>query len=148
MQACRKDTYKTLEGIHGPSLLEELTEMTGGQVSPGGHLENLPAIAAKIGAELRNQYVLGYTPSNHVYDGQWRKIRVRLRPPRGVAPLLVHAKTGYYAKPKQLRTISRATSMDGLCDALESTETNGDLRSEPLGCLSAARSLSVHKPSS
>ena len=92
--------YKTPEEMHGPSLLEELTEMTGGQVSPGGHLEDLPAIAAKIGAELRNQYVLGYTPSNHVYDGQWRKIRVRLRPPRGVPPLLVHAKIGYYAKPQ------------------------------------------------
>lgn len=90
--------YKTLEEIHGPSLLEEITEMTGGQVYPGGHLEDLPAIAAKIGAELRNQYVLGYTPSNHLYDGQWRKIKVRLRPPRGVPPLLVHAKTGYYAK--------------------------------------------------
>ena len=90
--------YKTLEEIHGPSLLEEITEMTGGQVYPGGHLEDLPAIAAKIGAELRNQYVLGYTPSNHDYDGQWRKIRVKLRPPRGVPPLLVHAKTGYYAK--------------------------------------------------
>ena len=90
--------YQTLEEIHGPSLLEEITEMTGGQVSPGQHLEDLPAIAAKIGAELRNQYVLGYTPSNHVYDGQWRKIKVKLRPPRGVPPLLVHAKTGYYAK--------------------------------------------------
>jgi len=90
--------YKTLEEIHGPSLLEEITEMTGGQVYPGGHLEELPAIAAKIGAELRNQYILGYTPSNHAYNGQWRKIRVRLRPPRGVPPLLVHAKIGYYAK--------------------------------------------------
>lgn len=90
--------YKTIEEIHGPSLLEEITEMTGGQVYPGGHLEDLPAVAAKIGAELRNQYVLGYTPSNHVYDGQWRKIKVKLRPPRGVPPLVVHAKTGYYAK--------------------------------------------------
>jgi Ca-activated chloride channel homolog len=90
--------YRTVEEIHGPSLLEEITEMTGGQVYPGGHLEELPAIAAKIGAEQRNQYILGYTPSNHVYDGQWRKIRVKLRPPRGVPPLLVHAKIGYYAK--------------------------------------------------
>jgi Ca-activated chloride channel family protein len=92
--------YQTPEEMHGPSLLEELTEMTGGQVSPGQHIEDLPAIAAKIGAELRNQYVLGYTPSNHVYDGKWRKIKVKLRPPRGIPPLLVHAKTGYYAKPQ------------------------------------------------
>jgi len=92
--------YKTLEEMHGPSLLEEITETTGGKVYPGAHLQDLPAIAARIGSELRNQYVLGYTPSNHVYDGQWRKIKVRLRPPRGVGPLLVHAKTGYYAKPQ------------------------------------------------
>lgn len=90
--------YKTVEEMHGPSLLEEITEMTGGQVYPGELVENLPAITAKIGAELRNQYVLGYRPSNHVYDGQWRKIKVKLRPPRGVPPLLVHAKIGYYAK--------------------------------------------------
>jgi Ca-activated chloride channel homolog len=89
---------KTLEEIHGPSLLEEITEMTGGQVSPGQHLENLSAIAAKIGTELRQQYVLGYTSSNHDYDGRWRKIKVKLRPPLGAPPLLVHAKTGYYAK--------------------------------------------------
>jgi Ca-activated chloride channel family protein len=88
---------RTLEEIHGPSLLEEITEMTGGQVSPGGHLDDLSAIAAKIGAELRHQYVLGYTSSNHDYDGQWRKIKVKLRPPLGAPPLLVHAKIGYYA---------------------------------------------------
>ncbi len=92
--------YKTLEEIHGPSLLEEITEMTGGQVYPGANLENLPATAAKIGAELRSQYVLGYTPSNHDYDGRWRKIKVKLRPPLGAPPLLVHARIGYYAKAK------------------------------------------------
>jgi len=90
--------YRTPEEMHGPSLLEEITELTGGQVFPFEHLDDLPDVAAKVGAELRNQYVLGYTPSNHVYDGQWRKIKVKLRPPRGVPPLFVHAKTGYYAK--------------------------------------------------
>jgi len=89
--------YRTPEEMHGPTLLEEIAELTGGQVYPAQHLEDLPAITAQISAELRNQYVLGYTPSNHISDGQWRKIKVKLRPPRGVPPLLVHAKTGYYA---------------------------------------------------
>jgi len=90
--------YKTIEEIHGPSLLEEITEMTGGAVAPGKNLDDLPTIASKIGSELRNQYVLGYTPSNHDYDGGWRKIKVKLHPPRGAPPLHVHAKTGYFAK--------------------------------------------------
>jgi len=92
--------YRTLEEIHGPQLLSEITELTGGQTFPVERLDDLSMIATKIGVELRNQYVLGYKPSNHVYDGRWRKIKVTIRPPHGLPPLLVHARYGYYAKVK------------------------------------------------
>ena len=83
--------------MNGPSLLTEMTEMTGGRAFPVENLNDLPDTAAKIGMELRNQYVLGYRPSNHHRDAKWRKIKVKLRPPRGLPPLNVYAKTGYYA---------------------------------------------------
>jgi Ca-activated chloride channel homolog len=85
------------EELGGPSLLTELAEMTGGRAFPVENLNDLPDIAAKIGMELRNQYVLGYRPSNHERDGKWRKIKVKLRPPKGLPPLNVYAKTGYFA---------------------------------------------------
>jgi len=88
---------RTPEELNGPVLLSELTEMTGGRVFPVENLNDLPDIAAKIGMELRNQYVLGYKPSNHHHDAKWRKVKVRLRPPKGLPPLNVYAKTGYYA---------------------------------------------------
>jgi len=88
---------RTSEELNGPSLLSEMTEMTGGRVFPVSNLSELPDIAAKIGMELRNQYVLGYRPSNEQRDGTWRKIKVKLRPPKGLPPLNVYAKTGYYA---------------------------------------------------
>ncbi|MBI3670857.1 MAG: VWA domain-containing protein [Acidobacteria bacterium] len=88
---------RTPEELNGPSLLTELTEMTGGRVFPVENLNDLPDVAAKIGMELRNQYVLGYKPSNHQRDGRWRKIKVKLRPPKGLPPLNTYAKTGYYA---------------------------------------------------
>ena len=88
---------RTPEELEGPSLLSEMTEMTGGRVFPVGNLGELPDIAAKIGMELRNQYVLGYKSSNARSNGAWRKIRVKLRPPKGLPPLNVYAKTGYYA---------------------------------------------------
>jgi Ca-activated chloride channel family protein len=48
--------------------------------------------------ELRNQYVLGYRPSNAEHDGSWRKIKIRVdHLPKGFPPLNVYAKTGYYA---------------------------------------------------
>jgi Ca-activated chloride channel family protein len=88
---------RTSEELNGPSLLSEMTEMTGGRVFPVSNIGELPDIAAKIGMELRNQYVLGYKPSNAQRNGVWRKIKVKLKPPKGLPPLNVFAKTGYYA---------------------------------------------------
>ena len=88
---------RTNEELNGPSLLSEMTEMTGGRVFPVTNIGELPDIAAKIGMELRNQYVLGYKPSNAQRNGIWRKIKVKLKPPKGLPPLNVFAKTGYYA---------------------------------------------------
>ena len=88
---------RTPEELNGPSLLSEVTEMTGGRVFAVENLNELPDIATKIGMELRNQYVLGYRPSNKAHDARWRKIKIKLRAPKGLPPLNVYSKTGYYA---------------------------------------------------
>jgi Ca-activated chloride channel family protein len=87
----------TTEERAGPSLLAELTQETGGRAFSVRDLKDLPDIATKISMELRNQYVVGYRPSNHERDGKWRKTKIKLRPPKGLPPLTVYAKTGYYA---------------------------------------------------
>ena len=88
---------RTLEELNGPTLLNEITELTGGRSFAVDNPSELPDIAAKIGAELRNQYVLGYRPSHKAHDARWRKIKVKLRTPKGLPPLTAYAKTGYYA---------------------------------------------------
>ncbi len=88
---------RTPEELGGPSLLSEVTEMTGGRVFAVEKLDELPDIASKIGMELRNQYVLGYRPSNKAHDARWRKLKIKLRAPKGLPPLSVYSKTGYYA---------------------------------------------------
>ena len=89
----------TPEEQNGPEMLHELTDLTGGRTFNVGEesLDDLPDIAAKISMELRNEYVLGYRPSDKTNDGKWRKIKVKLRPPRGLPPLTVYARNGYYA---------------------------------------------------
>ena len=87
----------TPEEMAGPGLLMGLAESTGGRQFSVSNLNALPDVAAKIGLELRNQYVLGYVSANRDKDGKWRKIKVKLNPPRGLPPLHVYAKTGYYA---------------------------------------------------
>ena len=81
----------------GPGLLSEITELTGGRAFTIDNPNDLGDVATKIGIELRNQYVLGYKPSKIVRDGKWRKIKVKLMPPKGLPPLRVYARTGYYA---------------------------------------------------
>ncbi len=88
---------RTTEELNGPTLLADITELTGGRVFAVEHLNDLPDVASKIGMELRNQYVLGYKPSNHAHDARWRKIKVKLRAPKGLPPLTAYSKTGYYA---------------------------------------------------
>jgi Ca-activated chloride channel family protein len=88
---------RTPEEARGPSLLAELAETSGGRMFSVEDANELPDIAEKISIELRNQYVIGYRPSNLVRDGRWRRIRVKLNPPKGLPPLQIYARTGYYA---------------------------------------------------
>jgi Ca-activated chloride channel family protein len=92
------DRYlSTPEEQLGPALLADLTELTGGRAFTIDNPNDLADVSTKIGIELRNQYVLGYRPKNPAHDGKWRKIKVKLLPPKGLPPLRVYARTGYYA---------------------------------------------------
>jgi Ca-activated chloride channel homolog len=87
----------TAEERNGPMLLGDIADLTGGRAYTIDNPNDLADVATKIGIELRNQYVIGYRPKNPTHDGKWRKIKVKLIPPKGLPPLRVYAKTGYYA---------------------------------------------------
>jgi len=86
----------TPEEARGPELLSEIAGATGGRVFAIDNPNELPDVAQKISVELRNQYVLGYRPQNAAHDGRWHKVKVKLLPPRGLPPLTVYSKSGYY----------------------------------------------------
>jgi Ca-activated chloride channel family protein len=80
----------------GQRLMERIAKETGGLMFPAGAAE-FKDIATKIIVDLRNRYVLGYTPQNQQRDGKYRRIQVQLAPPRGLPPIKAHWRTGYYA---------------------------------------------------
>lgn len=84
------------EEAGGPGLLSALSEPTGGHHFVA-NLRDLPEIASKIGVELRNQYLIGYTPSNTARDGKFRRIAVNVIQPRGLPKIRAHWRTGYYS---------------------------------------------------
>jgi Ca-activated chloride channel family protein len=88
---------RTPEELSGPALLGEITEQTGGRHFEVDNMADLPDVAAKIGIELHNQYVLGYAPSNAARDGKYRRIQVKLVKTVGLPTLKAIFRTGYYA---------------------------------------------------
>ncbi len=88
---------RTPEEAAGPGLLSDLADVSGGRMFSVEDPDELPDIAEKISIELRNEYVIGYKPSNLIRDGRWRRIKVKLVPPPGLPPLQVYSRTGYYA---------------------------------------------------
>ena len=88
---------RTPEEMAGPGLLSQTAELTGGRSYNVENVNELADIAAKIGIELRNQYVLYYTPKNATRDGKYRHVQVKLVQPRGLPPLKAFFRLGYYA---------------------------------------------------
>jgi Ca-activated chloride channel family protein len=89
--------FATLEERLGPQLLNDVAGVTGGRAFTIDNPNDLPNVVARIGMQLRNQYVLGYRPASKPGDGKWHKIKVKMRLPRGLPPIQVFAKAGYYA---------------------------------------------------
>ncbi|MBI2688842.1 MAG: VWA domain-containing protein [Acidobacteria bacterium] len=88
---------RSAEELAGPGLLNEIAEQTGGRHFPVENLNDLPDVAAKIGIELRNQYVIGYVPNTVNRDGKYRRVQVKINQPRGLPPLRPFWRQGYYA---------------------------------------------------
>lgn len=88
-------------GVQGsdydPGFLNHVAQETGGRLFVARFVA-IKEVAAKIIIELRNRYIVGYTPSNTERDGKYRRVEVKLRPPRGLPKLKAQWRRGYYAR--------------------------------------------------
>jgi VWFA-related protein len=82
------------EEIAGSGLLQAIAEMTGGRMFLARRADDLRGIAARIGVMLRNQYMLGYSPSNLAADGRYHRVQVKVR---GIEGARLSWRSGYRA---------------------------------------------------
>jgi Ca-activated chloride channel family protein len=75
--------------------IEALTQATGGRAWFPQDVSGIAAITPEIAHEIRNQYVIGYTPTDSNKDGKFRTIRVEVNVPGTT----VRTRSGYYARP-------------------------------------------------
>jgi Ca-activated chloride channel family protein len=92
----------SMTGMQGQAFLDELTSVTGGKsFYPSTDVE-MDEIFERIALELRHQYSIGYTPKDFEPNGKWHKVKVKVKPPRGLPRLTVRSREGYYATPTTL----------------------------------------------
>ncbi len=82
------------EDDDGSQVLDMLASLTGGRHFPV-NLADLPRTSELLGKLLRNEYVLGYQPSNGARDGTYRRITLEVDAPNG--PVSLSHRKGYYA---------------------------------------------------
>ena len=89
----------SMMGMQGQAFLDELTSVTGGKAFyPQTNVE-MDEIFERIALELRHQYSIGYTPKDFAPDGKYHKVKVKVKPPRGLPRLTIRSREGYYATP-------------------------------------------------
>jgi Ca-activated chloride channel homolog len=82
---------------HSKKVLTELAESTGGEAYFPANLDEVTPICEQVAHEIRNQYTIGYYPTNSSKDGTFRSVQVRVFPPKGRGKVLIRTRTGYYA---------------------------------------------------
>jgi Ca-activated chloride channel family protein len=89
-------------GMQGQAFLDELSAVSGGKAFYPQTDVEMDEIFERIALELRHQYSIGYTPKDFQPDGKWRKVKTKIKPPRGLPRLTVRGREGYYATPNTL----------------------------------------------
>src|SRR5664279_4424931 len=84
-------------GYNGTGAMKKVAEETGGRmIEVGNNDKKLRAAFDQIHAEMRSQYNIGYTPTNNVLDGSFRKLELKTK-----EGYKIQTRAGYYAqKPK------------------------------------------------
>ncbi len=78
--------------------MEAISEATGGAAYFPRELNEVEGLAARIAHDIRNQYLLTYTPSSAAQNGTYHSVAVKASAP-GRGKLFVRTRTGYYAGP-------------------------------------------------
>jgi len=78
----------------GESALKEITKATGGVAYFPETVDQVESLCTAIAKDIRNQYTIGYYPTNTAKDGGYRTVKIEVKPGAG---LTVRAKPGYFA---------------------------------------------------
>jgi VWFA-related protein len=77
--------------------LKDISTASGGVAFFPENVDDVHSICDQVARDIRNQYTLGYYPSNTKKDGTFRAVQVDIIPPRGRGKLVARTRNGYFA---------------------------------------------------
>jgi Ca-activated chloride channel homolog len=83
----------------GRQELDTLTSRTGGIAYYPESADQIESVALDLARQIRQQYTIGYTPTNQTLDGTYRAVRVSASMEGRSDRLSVHTRVGYRADP-------------------------------------------------
>jgi VWFA-related protein len=92
--------FDEAEGERNPGVLRKIARATGGEAFLPEETSRVVTICEQIAADIRNQYTIGYVPSNQELDNAQRTIKVTAAGRHG-KKLLVRTRSGYIASPER-----------------------------------------------
>lgn len=81
----------------GERALKALTQATGGEVFFPKTLDQVDAVCQRIAQDIREQYTIGYYPTNTAKDGTFRAVKIELEGVKGHGKLTIRSRPGYFA---------------------------------------------------
>jgi Ca-activated chloride channel family protein len=119
-----EQAVKQLQGENGPAVyaigilgeeehpkrarraLEIIADRTGGLAFFPRTLDEVNEISSTVARDIRNQYTIGYKPTNPRGTGGFRTVRVEAKS-KSHGKMIVRTKSGYYAGPPGVETLHR-----------------------------------------
>jgi Ca-activated chloride channel family protein len=89
----------SLDGDKAEDALLRIAEASGGRAYFPLSVDEARADMERVARDLREQYTLGYFPTNASHNGEWRSVRIEVTPPAGMPPttkLSANYRHGYY----------------------------------------------------
>jgi Ca-activated chloride channel family protein len=77
--------------------LQQIATASGGLAYFPESVDDVHNICEQVAHDIRNQYTLGYYPTNDRRDGSYRSVQVDIIPPRGRGKLVARTRNGYYS---------------------------------------------------
>ena len=99
-------TFNVNEGV-----LKKMADSTGGRAYFPSHERDLREAFAQIQRDLREQYLVAYSPTNKARDGSYRRIEIQVINPE-LKTLKLNYRAGYFAKTATPEPTTRKRGQD------------------------------------